>query len=73
MADPVTVMLVLTIVTGAGKQDIVHRTEMPDLQTCLDDAKEFLQSKIPDSVDAKKLGAGCLVQVPEPKDEGDPS
>ena len=53
------VMLVVTIITGANKQNIQHREPMPDMKTCLEEADKFLDHKFPDAVDARGLVASC--------------
>lgn len=64
MADPVTtIMLVVTIITGEGKQDITHRQAEDSVEECITDLRAFLKSHPPRSVEAKKLGAGCIVAL----------
>lgn len=68
--DPYHVItLFIAVITGPGKQDIRHQEPMPDIQTCLAEAGKFLSHKFPDTVDAKRLVAGCSV----PQDEENPS
>jgi hypothetical protein len=61
------VMLVVTIITGEGKQNIQHREPMPDMQTCFQEAAEFMQHRFPDEVDAKGLAASCQGKLAEEK------
>jgi hypothetical protein len=63
-----SVVLILTIVTGAGRPNITHREPMPDLESCLEEAGSFLSHNVPDFVDAKGLGAGCSI----PQNQGFP-
>ncbi len=53
------IMLILTIVTDGNKPDITRRLTMPDLQTCVEQAADYLKSKPP--AGAQGLGAACFV------------
>jgi hypothetical protein len=59
------VILIVTIVTGEGKPNVTHREPMPDMETCSAEAREFLQHKFPDTVDAKSLTATCAGKLAE--------
>jgi hypothetical protein len=58
-----TVMLVVTIITGQGNAQ--HREPMPDMRTCLQEAEEFMNHQLPDTVDAKGLVASCQGKLAE--------
>lgn len=53
-----TVLLIVVIVSGNGKQ-VVHQEPMPDMDTCVMELGKFLRHQFPDLVGAKKLKAGC--------------
>lgn len=59
------VMLVVTIITGEDKPNVMHKEPMPDMATCETELHEFLNHKIPDSVDAKGLAASCQGKLVE--------
>lgn len=59
------IMLTVMIITPAGKQNIIHREEMPDLKTCWSEAQRFVDHDIPEGVEAEGLFAGCRRPVPK--------
>ncbi len=61
------VMLVVTIITGDGKQNFQYREPMPDMVTCLKEAEEFLDHQFPDTADAKGLVASCQGKLADEK------
>ncbi len=61
------VMLVVTVITGDGKQNFQHREPMPDMKVCLEEADKFLDHQFPDMVDAKGLVASCQGKLADEK------
>ncbi len=59
------VMLVVTIFTGEGKQNVQHREPMPDMKVCLQEAEAFLNHQFPEAVDAKGVAASCQGKLTE--------
>lgn len=59
------VMLVVTIITGEGKQNIQHHEPMPDMKTCWEEAEAFMNHQFPDTVGAKGLVASCQGKLVE--------
>ena len=64
--DPLLgIVLTVMIITGPGKENIMHREPMPDMKTCMEEAQKFLDHTFPEGVDAKGLFAGCKRPVIE--------
>lgn len=61
------VMLVVTIITSDGKQNLQHKVPMPDMATCLREAEQFLDHQFPDTVEAKGLIASCRGSLADEK------
>jgi len=52
-----TAFLILMMVTAQGKEIVVEHYTMPNLQSCLDKAKEFEEFIVPDSMKADGIVA----------------
>jgi hypothetical protein len=54
------VMLIVTIITGRDKPNVVHKEPMPSIEVCLQEAGRFMTHDFPEFVDAQAVSAQCI-------------
>lgn len=62
----IQVVLTIVILTGPDQPNSTHVLQMPNMDVCFEEAKEFTHHHLPDKVDAKVLKFECAGKLGDP-------